>query len=702
MVVRDEDFGAALTLAEESDGTWSPSEDVPSREPRDWRPRFEQERARAGRERERADAAEARLSETAVDSAKRPKVVSPSGQVSRLQKENARLSREAARLDKRLALESQASESHKETIRSQNREIIRLVAELRRLRDQKDTVKRLSEEAYRLRFALDVSEAAQGRLKARLLRATEAVRSKSPPRDTAELRAALRRSRRQKTTIRSLSKENARLHRAVRKLETRKAALESQLARLRATGTTLSKALFGRRSEQQEKPRSERKRGQQRGAAGHGRTQRPTIEERTEEHNPSPAERVCACCEKPYVANGAEESTLIEIEVQAHKRVIRRPRWRRGCTCEASPREVSAPPVPRLFDNTPYGISVWARVLFERCACFRPLNRVAAWLSDQGLAISPGTLGDSEKRFVPLFEPVAEAILAHQNKAAVRHGDETGWRIHSLREQGRSSRAWLWTSVSDDAVYFHIDPSRSAEVAKTLFGAVIGIVFLVCDRLSTYKKMARELDGKVVLCWCWAHQRRDFIHCAAGQVRMTQWCQAWIERIAAIYRLNEARLIHYDPCRDRQGAAFTAAQSELRAMVDDLFSGAERELAALPPEAREGKALRSLVNHRKGLNVFVDQPQVPMDNNAAERALRGPVIGRRLSFGSDSETGAQFTALTYSVLGTLALNRIDVLRWLEAWLGACAENGGRPPDDLSPWLPWSMDEERRRVLTASG
>ena len=761
MVARDEDFGAALTLAQESDGTWSPSEAVPSREPRDWRPRFEQERARADRERERADAAEARLSKASVESAKRRKVVSSSGQVSRLQKENARLSREAARLDKRLALESQSSESHKETIRSQNREIIRLVAELRRLRDQKDTVKRLSEEAYRLRFALDVSEAAQGRLKARLLRTTEAVRSKSPPRDTAELRAALRRSRRQKTTIRSLSKENARLHRtvrrsetrkealegrlaklratgktlsdtvgdlrkalsrsrrqkttikslgqdnarlhrAVRKLETRKAALESQLARLRATGTTLSKALFGRRSEQQEKPRSERKRGQQRGAAGHGRTQRPTIEERTEEHNPSPDERVCACCGKPYVANGVEESTLIEIEVQAHKRVIRRPRWRRGCTCESSPREVSAPPVPRLFDNTPYGISVWARVLFERCACSRPLNRVAAWLSDQGLAISPGTLGDSEKRFVPMFEPVAEAILAHQNKAAVRHGDETGWRIHSLREQGRSSRAWLWTSVSDDAVYFHIDPSRSAEVAKTLFGAVIGIVFLVCDRLSTYKKMARELDGKVVLCWCWAHQRRDFIHCAAGQVRMTQWCQAWIERIAAIYRLNEARLIHYDPCRDRQRAAFTAAQSELKATVDDLFSGAERELAALPLEAREGKALRSLVNHREGLSVFVDRLQVPMDNNAAERALRGPVIGRRLSFGSDSETGAQFTALTYSVLGTLALNRIDVLRWLEAWLGACAENGGRPPDDLSPWLPWSMDEERRRVLTASG
>ncbi len=56
----------------------------------------------------------------------------------------------------------------------------------------------------------------------------------------------------------------------------------------------------------------------------------------------------------------------------------------------------------------------------------------------------------------------------------------------------------------------------------------------------------------------------------------------------------------------------------------------------------------------------------------------------------------------YSVLGTLAMNGIDVLRWLEAWLEACAENGGQPPEDLSPWLPWTMSEERRRGFTASG
>ena len=94
--------------------------------------------------------------------------------------------------------------------------------------------------------------------------------------------------------------------------------------------------------------------------------------------------------------------------------------------------------------------------------------------------------------------------------------------------------------------------------------------------------------------------------------------------------------------------------------------------------------------------------RIVVRDNRGELALRGAVIGRRLSFGSDSEKGADFTATMYSVAGTLAINGIDVRRWLKEWLTACAENGGKPPDDLSPWLPWSMSEERRRELTASG
>ena len=573
---------------------------------------------------------------------------------------------------------------------------------LRRSRRQKTTIRRLHKENARLRRAVKAAragrEAAEARL-ARLRMARKALSKKLSGMD-ADLRRVLRRSRRQKTTIKSLAGKNARLRRAIKGTRRRIEILEAQLDKLRAAGSVLSKKLYGRKSEQQDKPRSKRKRGQQPDAPGHGRTQRPGLEERREEIDPPPDACVCAHCGQPYAPNGAEESTLVEIDVKAHKRVIGRPRWRRSCECPSSPVEVTAPPVPRLFPRTPYGISFWARFLFEHCACFRPVRRVAAWFSSHGLAVSAGTLANSRERFAALFETLYEAILAHQNDAALRHADETSWRVQELRGEERSSRAWLWTSVSADAVCFHIDASRSAEAGLKLFAEARSDTVIVCDRYSAYKRLVRLLGDKMILSFCWSHARRDFIDCAAGQERLTQWCQGWIERIAEIFRLNDRRLEHYDPGLELQTPAFDAAQDDLEKAVERLFADAEAELAALPDTAREGKPLRSLAKHREGLCVFVDKPHVPPTNNIAERILRAPAIGRGLSFGSDSEDGARFTAIMYSVVATLSMNGIDVLRWLEAWLTACAANGRQPPDDLSPWLPWSMSEDRRRELTA--
>ena len=588
------------------------------------------------------------LSDAGVEPGKRRSIRSPSGRTRRervlsepahnrqdiikslrakraeLRKEVKQLNNQVARLNKRLDREVQTSERLREIGKSLSSESLGLHRQVRILGDAEARTRSLSDEVFWLRLALDVAKGANEKLTARVakFRAAGATLSKLPFDEAAHLRNVLRRSRRQKTTIRRLHKENARLHRTVKASQTRIETLEGRYARLRASASVLQKALFGSRSEQQEKPRSDRKRGQQPGAPSHGRTQRPALEEKAEHHNPPKSARLCSCCGKPYVANGENSSTVIEIEVKAHTRRIVRPRWRRGCDCASSPLEVSAPPVARLFPRTPYGTSVWACFLYERYACLRPLHRVSAWMSDQGLPISVGTLADSVPRFLPMFEPFDEAILTHQSRAAVRHGDETVWRIQSLKETGRSSRAWLWTSVSDDAVYFHIDPSRSAKVATQLFGGTACILFLVCDRLSSYKTMAHELGGAVILCWCWAHQRRDFIHGAAGQAGLEHWCQKWIERIASIYKLNEARLEHCDPALERQTATFAQAQRVLEVEVELLFADAEQELAVLPAGARETKALRSLLNHRSGLSVFVDKPQVPMDNNAAERALR--------------------------------------------------------------------------------
>ncbi len=416
-----------------------------------------------------------------------------------LRKELEGREKDVARLEDQLAWEKMETADHKKTIQYREEELIRLYGKLRELRDE-------------LRVSLRAAGRVKEGLKERLLRAKEALRTRSSRRD-AELRKALGRSRRQKTAIGSLSRENGRLRRALRKSEARRARLEAELAKLRATGAVLARRLFGRRSERQERPRTGRRRGGQPGARGHGRTPRPALDERTEVRNPPAGARVCAACGKPYAANGARVSRIVEIEVSAYRRVIHRTRWRRGCGCASSPTEVSAPPAPRLFAGTAYGTSVWARLLFERYACFRPLNRVAAWLSDQGLPISAGTLGDSAHRFMPLFEPLNGAILARQNEASVRHGDETTWRVQSLREQGRSNRAWLWASLSADSVYFHVDPSRSAEVAMKLFGAAGSHTVLVCDRYSAYKKLARRPERNWPPCRRRRARARRFARC---------------------------------------------------------------------------------------------------------------------------------------------------------------------------------------------
>ena len=235
-------------------------------------------------------------------------------------------------------------------------EAAQLRAALRRSRRQKTTMNVLRKQNARLRRTvrkLETRKAALAVQPAKLrairkaleselagLRAVRKTLSKSLSVADADLRRALRRSRRQKATIKSLSRENARLRKGAKTSRNRIETLEVQLERLRATGAVLSRALYGRKSEQQDKPGSEHKRGQQRGAPGHGRTQRPGLDERTEEHNPPPDACVCGRCGQPYAPNGAEESTLVEIEVKAYKRVIRRPRWRRTCACASSPMEV--------------------------------------------------------------------------------------------------------------------------------------------------------------------------------------------------------------------------------------------------------------------------------------------------------------------------------------------------------------------------
>ena len=252
-------------------------------------------------------------------------------------------------------------------------------------------------------------------------------------------------------------------------------------------------------------------------------------------------------------------------------------------------------------------------------------------------------------------------------------------------ENGGNSRAWAWIARSEDAV--RIVPSRSAEAALALFGSLGSpeqAAYLVCDRYSAYRKLARVMEGRIILSW--AHARRDFVNLGNGYPNLAPFAGKWLRRIAALYRLNARR------CN---------VERWLAGAVEAFFAKAEKERNELPEGKAQRAPLDSLLRHRDGLTVFVDNAAVPMDNNAAERGLRGIAIGRKLSFGSQSVDGARLAGMLHSVFGTLEMAGVSPYRWLLDYLEACARHRGPPPEGPAVWLPWGAGGQRLRSWNSS-
>jgi transposase len=115
--------------------------------------------------------------------------------------------------------------------------------------------------------------------------------------------------------------------------------------------------------------------------------------------------------------------------------------------------------------------------------------------------------------------------------------------------------------------------------------------------------------------------------------------------------------------------------------------------ADLHPAQR--KALESLREHWKGLTIFVDHPDIPMDNNEAERRLRNPIVGRKNYYGSGSVWSGTLSAVLFTIFQTLLINKIDPRQFLLAYFEACAQAGGRAPANAQRWLPWNLAEEHK-------
>src|SRR5439155_15419679 len=258
---------------------------------------------------------------------------------------------------------------------------------------------------------------------------------------------------------------------------------------------------------------------------------------------------------------------------------------------------------------------------------YRPTYRLLAQLQTHGLDLSLGTLTDGLQRLLPLFEPVYEALAEYSRRQPLWHADETRWQVFATVEGKVGFRWYLWVFHAAEVVVFVLAAGRAHEVPEDQLGPDASGI-LVVDRYQAYQAIAQVKNGQLVLAFCWAHVRRDFLTLARTWPEQEGWALTWVARIGELYRLNDERL-----AVRAEAVAFAAADERLRHAVTALGEQGRAELAQAALHFACGKVLASLGNHWTGLTVFVEHPEVPMDNNTAERVQRGPVVGRKNYYG---------------------------------------------------------------------
>jgi transposase len=472
--------------------------------------------------------------------------------------------------------------------------------------------------------------------------------------------------------------------------------LKATIKALEAKLKLREQQLFGRKTEQglggSEQQAADspppRKRGQQRGTSGHGRRRHPELPVNEEFHDLPAEEQSCPQCGLPYAPfPGTEDSEVVEVEVKAHVRRIKRRRYQPTCTCPGRPVIITAPGPAKLIPKGAYGDSIWVQVVLDKFLFYRPTSRLLASFRLLGLNISQGTITGGLKRLASLFEPVYQAILAHNQQETHLHADETRWLVFEEVHGKVGYRWYVWVFKSASTVVYILDPSRSSTVPKTHLKEARETILSV-DRYAAYKSLAKDKDGSVVLAYCWAHVRRDFLALARTRSDQEAWAMDWVAQINLVYHLNTQRLDVRDDPR-----AWAEADTQLRAALAHMETQREDQLADPDILAVCRKVLTSLKDHWEGLLIFVEHPEVPMDNNAAERALRGPVVGRKNFYGSGACWSGHLAVMAFSVLQTLGLWQMNPKTWLEQFFRACAEHGGTALDDVSAFLPWNMSED---------
>jgi transposase len=385
---------------------------------------------------------------------------------------------------------------------------------------------------------------------------------------------------------------------------------------------------------------------------------------------------------KPIGFESHEQLDVIPAKIQ----VLHHKRLKYACPCcEGFLITASKPAQP--IEKSIASPGLLASVATQKYVDALPLYRQTDIFKRIGLELDRTTLANWMIRCGQLVQPLINLIHEKMVDQTILHADET--RVQVLNEPGRAAETqsfmWVLRSITPNcaAVLFHYEPTRSGKSAEMLLRDYQGA--LMVDGFSGYNSVCEK--NPIHRLGCWAHARRKFvdvqkIHRSAGRLKgKTGKADQALAYIQQLYRIESE--IKEKHSLDK----LTARQQQSKPIIDKLKSWIDKSIAHSPPESAIGKALFYLHEQWPRLIRYLDSGDYPIDNNAAENAIRPFVVGRKNWLFSASQKGATSSANLYSLIETAKANGLEPYAYLKSIFTELPN--ATTVEEIEKCLPWN-------------
>ena len=402
-----------------------------------------------------------------------------------------------------------------------------------------------------------------------------------------------------------------------------------------------------------------------------------------------PKDKACPQCQGELRKLGEDVSEILEY-VPASFVVIRHVRTKLSCTkCDCI---VQAEAPSRPIERGVAGPGLLAHVLVSKYADHLPLYRQSEMYARQDVELERSTLADWVGGSARLLQPLVEALRRYVSAAGKLHADDTPVPVLAPG-QGKTKTGRLWTYVRDDrpagdtaapAVWFAYSPDRKGEHPERHLEKFRGT--LQADAYAGFNQLYE--NGRIQQAACWAHVRRKFYD--LEQAHASPVAREALARIGALYGIEEQ--IRGKPPDERRAVR----QAQSKPLLDSLRQWFEATLSKLSRKSETTVAIRYALSRWDALVRYIDDGHIEIDNNAAERSLRGVALGRKNYLFAGSDTGGERAAVIYSLIGSAKLTGLDPEAYLREVLTRIADY---PINRIEELLPWNIASTPAEVST---